>query len=86
MLEDNPVIKQGLFPLPGGNTLVLQGGSKLKTEYQYELAKALFEDHETYKDLFAQVKTSVEKGGWALKIKISSNGECLCVKVGVEGA
>ncbi len=69
MLEDNPVIKQGLFPLPGGNTSVSQGGSKPKIEYQYELARALFEDHEIYKDVFAQVKTSAEKGAWALKIK-----------------
>jgi len=64
-IEDDPVIKQGLFPLPGQNTTVTQGGSKPKTEYQWALADKLFGDHEKYKDIFVQAKTPGEKSVWS---------------------
>ena len=66
-LEENSVIRQGLFPMPGSNTSVAKGGSKRKIEYQYDLAKELFETHEDYKETFMQ--TAADKKQWALKIK-----------------
>jgi hypothetical protein len=68
-IEDSPVIKQGLFPLPGKNMTVAQGGSKPKTEYQWALAEILFSNHEKYKDIFSQAQTPSEKSLWSLKIK-----------------
>ncbi|KAF8223533.1 hypothetical protein L208DRAFT_1316273, partial [Tricholoma matsutake] len=62
-------IKQGLFPLPGANTSLAKGGSKPMTEYQWELVRKIFEGHKKYKDVFALVKTSSEKGVWGCKIK-----------------
>jgi hypothetical protein len=67
-IEDNSVIKQGLFPLPSETKSVKKGG-KPKTEYQWVLAMALFGTHIKYKEVFAQAKTTKEKNGWTLKIK-----------------
>jgi len=50
ILDEDVIIKEGLFPTPGRNTTVSQGGSKPKTEYQWMLAKALFEQHIKYKE------------------------------------
>lgn len=69
ILEEDIVIKEGLFPTPGKNVTVSQGGSKPKTEYQWMLAKALFEEHDKYKEAFSQVKTAAERSAWVLKIK-----------------
>jgi hypothetical protein len=55
-LQEDEAIRQGLFPVPGGNASVPQGGSKLKTDYQRKLAQKLFEKHEKYKDVFATVQ------------------------------
>ena len=68
-IEEDLVIRQGLFPLPGKNTTVIQGGSKPKTDYQWALAEKIFGDHEKYRDVFSQVKLPAEKSGWARKIK-----------------
>ena len=68
MIEDNSVIKQGLFPLPSKTKSVKKGG-KPKTEYQWALAMVLFGAHVKYKEVFAQAKTTKEKNGWTLKIK-----------------
>jgi len=69
ILEEDLIIKQGLFPTPGGNTTTLQGGSKPKTKYQWMLVKMLFEPHAKYKEAFVQVKTPAERSVWVLKIK-----------------
>ncbi|KAF8225239.1 hypothetical protein L208DRAFT_1173232, partial [Tricholoma matsutake] len=44
-IEEDEEIKQGLFLLPGPNKSLAQGGSKPKTEYQWELARKIFEEH-----------------------------------------
>jgi len=67
-IEDNSVIKQGLFPLPSETKSVKKGG-KLKTEYQWVLVMVLFKTHVKYKEVFAQAKTTKEKNGWTLRIK-----------------
>ena len=69
LLEEDIIIKEGLFPTPGKNITVSQGGSKPKTEYQWMLAKALFEQHDKYKEAFARVKTAADRSAWVLKIK-----------------
>ncbi|KAF8219769.1 hypothetical protein L208DRAFT_1546306, partial [Tricholoma matsutake] len=69
VIEEDEEIKQGLFPLPGANKSLAKGGSKPKMEYQWELARKIFEEHEKYKDVFALAKTSSEKGVWGHKIK-----------------
>ena len=52
ILEEDQVICQGLFTIPGANTSLSQGG-KPKTDYQGMLGQKLFEGHEKYKDVFA---------------------------------
>ncbi|KAF8232600.1 hypothetical protein L208DRAFT_1271109, partial [Tricholoma matsutake] len=69
ILEEDQAIRQGLFPVPGVNISVLQGRSKPKTDYQWMVAQRLFENHEKYKDVFASVKTMVDKANWQHKIK-----------------
>ena len=69
ILEEDQVIRQGLFPVPGANISVSQGGSKPKTDYQWMLAQKLFENHEKYKDVFALIQTTADKANWQLKIK-----------------
>jgi len=61
ILEEHQTIRQGLFPVPGVNISVPQGGSKPKTDYWWMLAQKLFENHEKYKDVFTSVKTPVDK-------------------------
>ena len=68
-LEEDTVIRQGLFPIPGANISVSQGGSKPKTDYQWMLAKKVFEDHAKYKDVFASVQSPADRAAWVLKIK-----------------
>ena len=67
ILEEDQIIRQGLFPVPGAIIPVSQGG-KPKTDYQWMLAQKLFENHVKYKDIFASVQT-VDKGNWQRKIK-----------------
>jgi F0F1-type ATP synthase alpha subunit len=69
ILEEDEVIRQGLFPVPGANISVSQGGSKPKTDYQWMLAQRLFENHEKYRDMFALVQTPADKANWQRKIK-----------------
>jgi hypothetical protein len=68
ILEEDQVIRQGLFPVPGANISLSQGG-KPKTDYQWMLAQKLFEDHEKYKDVFSSVQTLADKATWQRKIK-----------------
>ncbi|KIL54793.1 hypothetical protein M378DRAFT_182413 [Amanita muscaria Koide BX008] len=69
ILEEDQAIRQGLFPVPGANISVSQGGSKPKTDYQWMLAQRLFESHDKYKDAFALVQTPADKANWQRKIK-----------------
>lgn len=69
ILEEDEVIRQGLFPVPGANISVFQGGSKPKTDYQWMLAQRLFENHEKYKDVFASIQSTADKANWQRKIK-----------------
>ncbi|KAF8233324.1 hypothetical protein L208DRAFT_1267270, partial [Tricholoma matsutake] len=69
ILEEDQAIRQGLFPVPGANISVSEGGSKPKTDYQWMLAQSSFENHEKYKDVSASVKTMADKANWQHKIK-----------------
>jgi hypothetical protein len=68
-ITDNDTIKQGLFPGRGGNVSTAKGGGKKKIDHQYKLAKALFSDHEKYRDAFSLAKDAKEKNQWAMRIK-----------------
>ena len=68
-IVENPAIKQGLFPSPGGNQSVSKGGSRSKIEYQCDLVKAVFEDHATYGPAFQCAMESSNTKIWGLKIK-----------------
>ncbi|KAF8224449.1 hypothetical protein L208DRAFT_1109004, partial [Tricholoma matsutake] len=69
ILEEHQAIRQGLFPVPGANVTISQGGSKPKTDYQWMLAQKLFENHEKYKDVSASVQMPADKANWQRKIK-----------------
>ncbi|THU88118.1 hypothetical protein K435DRAFT_866582 [Dendrothele bispora CBS 962.96] len=74
-ITGNPEIKQGLFPSPGtvvhdqyGN--IVKANSKPKTEYNWKLAKVVFEFDADYADVF-MLTTGATAGQnyWAGKIK-----------------
>ena len=68
-ISDDPEIKQGLFPSPGGNVSTQNGGGKPKTEHQWAICVALFKDHPVYSTSFALAQTAKEKEKWTIKIK-----------------
>ncbi|KAF8168376.1 hypothetical protein B0H34DRAFT_646167, partial [Crassisporium funariophilum] len=47
-ITNNPKIKQGLFPAPGGNTSSAKGGGAKKNHWHWKVAKALFSKHPNY--------------------------------------
>ncbi|KAJ6592762.1 hypothetical protein B0H19DRAFT_1365121 [Mycena capillaripes] len=65
-IEERPLIRASLFPPVGAPKIT---GGKPKSDYQYELAKKLFEKHPTYKDAFAKAVTAKGKKFWYTKIK-----------------
>ena len=70
-------IRRGLFPGPGANASTSNGGGKKKTEFHFDLAAAIFKDHEEYGEDFARVEEAGTKSkvrsslrkAWAGKIK-----------------
>ncbi|THU79017.1 hypothetical protein K435DRAFT_811066 [Dendrothele bispora CBS 962.96] len=74
-ITDNPEIKQGLFPSPEtvahdqyGN--IVKANSKPKTEYNWKLAKVVFEFDEDYADVFMSTTgATAGQNYWAGKIK-----------------
>ncbi|TFY79487.1 hypothetical protein EWM64_g4526 [Hericium alpestre] len=68
-IEDNPDIKQGLFPGVGGNASSARGGGKSKLDWQWEVCKIIFAEHATYKHAFAQATTPQLRRTWSEKVK-----------------
>jgi hypothetical protein len=68
-ITDNDGIRQGLFPGRGGNASTAKGGRKKKIDHQFDLAKALFADHDKYREAFATAQDSKQRTVWATKIK-----------------
>lgn len=68
-ITDDDTVKQGLFPGRGGNASTARGGGKKKIDHQYEVAKALFSEHEKYGDAFKLAQDTKQKNLWATKIK-----------------
>ena len=66
-ITDNEVIRQVLFPAPGGDTM--KSKSRPKADTQYEVAKVIFVEHPAYKDAFAQATAAAEKREWGTKVK-----------------
>ncbi|OJA12556.1 hypothetical protein AZE42_12933 [Rhizopogon vesiculosus] len=64
-ITDDAKIKQGLFPPPGANVSIKNGGGKPKTEHQW----ALFTEHPVYSSSSVLVKTAKDKERWVNKIK-----------------
>ncbi|KAJ3501484.1 hypothetical protein NLJ89_g9316 [Agrocybe chaxingu] len=69
-ITDNPDIKQGLFPSPGGNVSTAKGGGTKKITWQWQLAEIIFKDHKKYG---AELRKALDDSGlqkaWAEKIK-----------------
>jgi len=62
-VEDDPEIRQGLYPGTGANVSTANGGGKPKTDFFWQLAVHLFSDNEEYAALIARAqKSSTEKG------------------------
>jgi hypothetical protein len=75
-VEDNPEIRQGLYPGTGANASTANGGGKPKTDFYWQLATLLFADHEEYGTLFATAQESSSKKAresWLLKVKNQLN-------------
>jgi hypothetical protein len=75
-VEDNPEIRQGLYPGTGANASTAKGGGKPKTEFYWQLAVHLFADHEEYSAVFAGARESSSKKArdlWGLKVKNQLN-------------
>jgi hypothetical protein len=68
-ISNNNTIKQGLFPGPGRNVSMVKGGGKKKIDHQFDLAKALFGEHEKYGEAFKLTQDSKQKLLWATKVK-----------------
>ena len=68
-IVDDPVIKEGLFPSPGGNQSVSKGGSRNKSDYHWALARHIFKDDEEYGPFFNRATSSSEMKAWGQKIK-----------------
>ncbi|KAI0073913.1 hypothetical protein K474DRAFT_1602501, partial [Panus rudis PR-1116 ss-1] len=73
IIEDNPQIKQGLFPSPGGHVSTAKGGGKAKTDHYWQICIALFKGHPLYAAAFAAAIAENAKASlrnpWVLKIK-----------------
>jgi hypothetical protein len=75
-VEDNPEIRQGLYPGTGGNASTAKGGGKPKTEFHMQLATQLFANHEEYGVPFAsalQSSIKTERDSWGRRIKNQLN-------------
>ena len=75
-VEDNPEIRQGLYPGTGANASTANGGGKPKTDFYWQLAVHLFADHEEYGGLLAtaqQSTTKKDRESWVLKVKNQLN-------------
>ena len=59
-ISEDPDIKQGLFPAPGGNVSSSKGGGQKKTAWHWKLAEILFSDHAIYSSAFE--KAASDKG------------------------
>ncbi len=69
-INENVMIKRGLYPPPGPNPSTANGGGKPKSDFHAALAYALFKDHEKYGAQFAEAKGDPAKlSKWAGKIK-----------------
>lgn len=69
-IGDNEDIKNGLYPLPGGNTSLSKGGSKPKAEYHWALAFHIFENDIEYGEMItAAAKVAKQRAVWGLKVK-----------------
>jgi hypothetical protein len=69
VIEEDPIIKDGLFPPVGAHTSTQKGGGKPKMEFQYKVAKKIFANHVIYGEAFNNATTSAEKSAWTTKIK-----------------
>lgn len=75
-VEDDPEIRQGLYPGTGANASTTGGGGKAKTEFYWKLAVQLFADHPSLSEPFSAVRgTSVKKlqAPWVQKVKNQLN-------------
>ena len=69
-IADNEEIKNGLYPLSGGNTSLSKGESKTKANYHWALALSIFEDHPEYGTVIEDAKdVTGERRAWGLKVK-----------------
>jgi len=60
-------VKQGLFPIPGGNLSLSKGGSKTKSDYHWTLANIIFEDDPVLGPKISS--NDVDRKFWQLKVK-----------------
>lgn len=75
-VEDDPEIRQGLYPGTGANASTANGSGKPKTEFYWQLATHLFGGHDEYGALFAGAQWSSTKKArepWVLKVKNQLN-------------
>ena len=75
-VEDDPEIRQGLYPGTGANASTANGGGKPKTEFYWQLATHLFADHEEYGAPFSDALNTTSKKAqdpWVLKVKNQLN-------------
>jgi hypothetical protein len=68
-IDDDEMIKQGLFPTPGGNKSVSKGGSQTKTDHHWALACHVFEGDAEIKEIFLRVTEAADMKIWGRKIK-----------------
>ena len=69
-ISDNEDIKNGLYPVSGGNASLSKGGSKLKAEYHWALALHIFENDIEYKEMISTAaKVAKQRAVWGLQVK-----------------
>ena len=81
MIEEDPIIKDSLFPPVGAHTSTQKGGGKPKMEFQYKVSENIFTNHVVYGEAFNNTTTSAEKSAWTTKIKNRLKAQVLAIIV-----
>ncbi|KAG1901577.1 uncharacterized protein F5891DRAFT_950408, partial [Suillus fuscotomentosus] len=72
-VTSDDIIRKGLYPEPGANVSIKNGGGAKKTEHHWALCKILFDGHEEYGSAFEIVlsnpKEKALRQAWVRKIK-----------------
>ena len=73
VVTSDDTIQTGLYPEPGGNASMKNGGGAKKTEHYWELCKALFDGHKDYGAAFTVAVDNPKRKtlwqAWVRKIK-----------------